>query len=599
MEFNGDMLLIASRNNCIETWNLGSETQAESVRRPWGDANTPETKRTPLLGVPCALTLSISHGMLAVAYNGQPIMLWDMEEDTYAGSCGKKLSSGETSTHVVVALAFNPNPDIDLLAVAYLDGDLALLDPYADRQLECFRANCQILAPSPNGRFLSAGGANGVIHVYEFESLKLLYRVKSSNSYIKQLAFANDSMLLADIRGSQCTVWKPEAQLRESLSDGSSGPTYATLIETVSMEAKAKVTSMAVHHTSAAIFCGRDDGSVVLYERKTAESLGVLYRHKSQVRLLAWIEQRDALLSIDASNRIFLYRIQKSADKGWLNDPTELFKTHLDSEKAITDVLVGEIAAKFLVSNREFDYLFDLDSGKKEMERTHPEASGTRKWLLHPRSYQHLICVDNVKACAYCWRDLTKVSSIALPVDDGLVELTNAVLLSLGQKHRIVLHLIHPSSTANISRIAIIDADSLSVEGSDTSFLPRKQSDAAAMLDQSTTSDMVDIVKAASPTAALCSPVTQFELNIAHVIGVDESSRLIFLNQSYWVCSVDISASELEITQRKDEPPIEVVEHFFIPYDWFAGKRDIVCALAKRDITLTRGGDLAVVRGGI
>jgi hypothetical protein len=56
-----------------------------------------------------------------------------MEEDTYAGSCGKKLSNGETSTHVVVALAFNPNPDISLLAVAYLDGDLALIDPFTDR----------------------------------------------------------------------------------------------------------------------------------------------------------------------------------------------------------------------------------------------------------------------------------------------------------------------------------------------------------------------------------------------------------------------------------------------------------------------------------
>ncbi|KAG9496700.1 hypothetical protein J7337_011481 [Fusarium musae] len=361
MEFDGDMLLIASRNNCIDSWKLGHNVRPESVRRPWGDANPPEANRIPLSGVPCALSLATSHGMLAVAYNGQPIILWDMEEDTYAGSCGKKLSNGETSTHVIVALAFNPNPDIGLLAVAYLDGDLALLDPYTDRQLECFRANCQTLAPSPNGRFLAAGCANGIIHVYEFDTFKLLYRVKSSNSYIKQLAFSKDSMLLADIRGSQCTVWKPEALLRESLSDDSSGLTSATLIETVSLEAKAKVTSMALHHKSTVILCGKDDGSVVFYERKTGASLGVLYKHKSAVRLLVWIENRDALLSVDASNRIFLYRIQMSTDKGWLTDPVELFKTRLDSEKAITDVSIGDVAAKFLVSTRESDHLFDLN----------------------------------------------------------------------------------------------------------------------------------------------------------------------------------------------------------------------------------------------
>jgi hypothetical protein len=307
-----------------------------------------------------------------------------MEEDTYAGSCGKKLSNGETSTHVVVALAFNPNPDISLLAVAYLDGDLALIDPFTDRQLECFRANCQTLAPSPNGRLLAAGGANGIIHVYEFDTFKLLYQVTSSNSYIKQLAFTRDSMLLADIRGAQCTVWEPEALLRESLSDESSGATFTTVVQTVSVEAKAKTTAMVVHHTSEVIFCGKDDGSVVLYERNTAASLGTLYSHKSPVRLLAWIERRNALLSADASNGIFLYRIQKSADKGWFSDLTVLFKSRLDSETAIIDVIVGEMAAKFLVSTRESDHLFNLDSGKCERQRTYPQMPGIRKWLPHP-----------------------------------------------------------------------------------------------------------------------------------------------------------------------------------------------------------------------
>ncbi|CAF3506030.1 unnamed protein product [Fusarium graminearum] len=598
MEFDGDMLLIASRNNYIETWNLGHDAQAESVRRPWSGANTPDTNQMPLRGTPCALTLSTSHGMLAVAYSGQPITLWDMEEDTYAGKCGKKLSSGETCTHVVVALAFNPNPDINLLAVAYLDGDLTLLDPYTDRQLECFRANCQTLSPSPNGRFLAAGGANGIVHVYEFDTFKLLYRVKSSNSYIKQLAFARDSMLLADIRGTQCTVWKPEALLRESLGDDSSGLTSTTVVETVSMEAKAKITAMVVHHTFAVVFCGKDDGSVVLYERKTAASLGILYRHKSPVRLLAWIEPRDALLSVDASNRIFLHRIQKSADKGWLSDPTVLFKSHLDSEKAITDVLVGEIAAKFLVSTRESDYLFNLDNGKYEIERTYPQVPGTRKWLPHPQSSLHLICVDNVKACAYCWSDWSEVSSIAFSLDSHTVELKSAILYSLDQKQRVMLHLIHPSSSVNINRITIIDVDCLAVEGNDD--LLRKQIDAAATLDQlATDEDREDTVKASNLAAPLGSRVTTFELSVTHVLGVDESKKLIFLNRSFWVCSVDLSESRLEIAQRKDSPAIEVFEHFFVPYDWFAGKRNIVCALAKRDIMLTRGGDLAVIRGGI
>ncbi|KAI3299790.1 hypothetical protein DTO002I6_2017 [Penicillium roqueforti] len=601
MEFDGSTLLIVSRNNYVAAWFLGHGAQPESVRRPWSDTDTLETNRTPPRGTPCALALSTTHGMLAVAYSRQPIVLWDMEEDAYAGNCGKKLSSGETCTDVVVvALAFNPNPDISLLAVVYLDGDLALLDPFADRQLECFRANCQTLAPSPNGCLLAAGGANGIIHVYEFDTFKLLYRVKSSNSFIKQLAFARDSMLFADIRGAQCNVWEPETLLRETLSDDSSGTTFTTVVETVSVEAKAKITAMVVHHTSEVIFCGKDDGSVVLYEQKTATSLKTLYCHKAPVRLLVWIERRDALLSVDASNMIFLHRMQKSADKGWLSDLTVLFKSRLDSEKAIIDVLVGEMAAKFLVSTRESDHLFSLDSGKCVTERTYPQIPGIRKWLPHPESSLHIVCIDNTKVCAYSWSDWSEFSCVALSLKNDMAELKSAILYSVGQKQRIMLDLLQPNSSVDSNRITVIDLDHLVIENRDSSFLLGKQLDAVPAFDPLVTDEEGEkMVKTLSSAAPLRSRMTAFGLSVAHVIGIDESRKLVFLNRSSWVCSVDLNESGLEIAQRKDPLTIKVFEQFFVPYDWFSGKRDVVCGLAKRDIMLTRGGDLAVIRGGL
>lgn len=598
VEIDGETLLIASGNNYIASWDLGHDAEPALVRIPWYDTDTPETNRTPPRGSPCVLALSISHRILAVGYNGQPITLWDIEEDAFAGSCGKKLSSGETSTHVVVALAFNPNPDISLLAVAYLDGDLALLDPFADRQLECFRANCQTLASSPNGRLLAAGGADGIIQVYKFDTFKLLYRVKSSNSFIKQLAFTRDGMHLADIRGTQCTVWEPEAPLRESLSDGSSETTSTAVVESVSTEAKAKITAMAIHHMSEIIFCGKDDGSVVLYERKMAVSLGTLYSHKSPVHLLVWIKRRDALLSVDASNRIFLHRLQKSADKGWLGDLKIIFKSCLDSEEAIRDVLVGDIAGKLLVSTRESDHLFSLNSGKYVRKQTYPKLPGGRKWLPHPESSLHLVCVYNVKVCIYSWSDWSEISSFALSLDNETAELRNATLYSLGPKQRIMLDLLHPGNSANINRIVIIDADCLTIVQKHSSDFEGKQLDAAVALGQNAIDEAENMVMTSSLAAPLCLQMTAFELSVAHIIGIHEC-KLVFLNRSFWVCSVDLSESKLEIVQSKDPPRTEVFEHFFVPYDWFAGKKDIVCALEKRDIILTRGGDLAVIRGGL
>lgn len=359
---------------------------------------------------------------------------------------------------------------------------------------------------------------------------------------------------------------------------------------------------MVVHHTSEVVFCGKDDGSVVLYERKMAASLGTLYSHKSPVRWLTWIERRDALLGVDASNMIFLHRIRKSADQSWLSDLTVIFKFRLDSEKAIMDLLVGEMAAKFLVSTRDSDYLFNLDSGKYERERTYSQTPGIRKWLPHPESSLHLVCVDNVQVYTYCWSDWSEFSCIHFSMETAMTELKSVILYSLGQKQRIMLmlELVHHNSSVDVNRITIIDASSLAVGNKYSSCLPEKQSFAVAALNHlSTKEDQRNMVKTSSLAAPLCSQLTTFGVSVAHIIGIDESRKLVFLNRSFWVCSVDLSESGLQIAQRKDSPTIEVCEHFFVPYNWFAGRRDFVCALAKRDIMLTRGGDLAVIRGGL
>ncbi|RYO83246.1 hypothetical protein DL766_004691 [Monosporascus sp. MC13-8B] len=85
MDFDGDTLRVASNKNYVASWGLGQGAQPEPAQRPWSNALEPD--HTPLHLSPCAFTLCASHGMLAVAH---------------------------------------------------LDGDLALLDPFADRQLECF-----------------------------------------------------------------------------------------------------------------------------------------------------------------------------------------------------------------------------------------------------------------------------------------------------------------------------------------------------------------------------------------------------------------------------------------------------------------------------
>jgi hypothetical protein len=223
---------------------------------------------------------------------------------------------------------------------------------------------------------------------------------------------------------------------------------------------------------------------------------------------------------------------------------------------------------------------------------------GIRKWLPHPVSSLHIVCIDNFKVCAYCWSDWSEFLSIKLPLYNDTAELKSATLYSLGQNQRIMLDVSYSISSVDISKIVIIDADSLVIENHNSSLLLGKDLDAVAAFNQpATDEDGGRTITTLSSTIPFQSWITVFELSVAHVLGIDESKKLVFLNQSFWVCSVDLS--EIEIAYGKRDPMVEVSMHFFIPYDWFAGNRDVVCALAKRDIVLTRGGDLAVVRGGL
>lgn len=174
--------------------------------------------------------------MLAVAYSKRPITIRDLDENADYGKCGKEIANGESSTRMVTAFVLNPNPDIGLLAVSYLDGDLVILDPFKDEELESLRADGCTLTANPDGRLLAGGAGAGTNQIHEFNALGLLYRVKGSIFSIKQLAFSRDGLHFADVRGSPCNVWEPVALLRGSVGDDASGGTSSSFTDVVASD---------------------------------------------------------------------------------------------------------------------------------------------------------------------------------------------------------------------------------------------------------------------------------------------------------------------------------------------------------------------------
>ena len=580
LAFDGGLLLAASSKNYIASWNL-DDAGAQQPDRPWSDSGDQVNTRSTR--TPCAVSIAVSHKMLAIAYSGRPITLWDLEEDTYYGSCGKKLASGETSTHMVTALVFNPNPDIGLIAASYLDGELVLVDPFNDQELESFRAHCHTLAASPDGRLLAGGAGAGLVQIYEFDTLRLLYRVKSSNFYIKQLAFSRNSLRFSDIRGSHCNVWEPAALLRDSLGDQSSQDTSMSVVDVIASDDTVKISAMALHPKGEAVFCGKDDGTVSLYDLKTGTEIRRLYRHKSLVRVLAYWPQSDTVISIDASNGFFAWKMGRSQKEGWVAEDL-LFQTRLDCRMSITQVLPSEAAGKFILSTRESDHLWSID-GKQVDERNYVDKTGIRKWIQHQQSPLHMLCLEGAIARVYTWMDWSEVASVHLLSDLNALQLKSVIPYTLGHRRRILIELCELDGSPDTRGLHLFDSGSFDIENLTANADMVK----AATVGNDDVAEQT--LAAAIPIPLLGSQLATLAHDIAHVIGLGNANQLIFLDTHSWVCSVDL--------ETLGGSPVSYLRHFFVPYDWFAGTRDVICAVAQRDVLFARNNDVAIIKGGL
>ena len=582
--FDESLLIAASSKNYLASWDLDNDG-AQQPDRPWNDSGAHLNTFSRL--TPCAISIAVNHKMLAVAYSGRPIMLWDLEGDDYYGCCGKKLASGETSTHRVTALVLNPNPNIGLLAASYLDGELVLVDPFSDQELESFRADCHTLAASPDGRLLAGGTGGGTIEVYEFDTLRLLYRVRSSNFYIKQLGFSKDSLRFSDIRGSHCNIWEPVVLLRDSMGDESSDSTSTSFVDVIASDTKAKISAMVLHPKGEVVICGKDNGTVSLYDLKSGAEGQMLYRHKTLVRILTWWPQTDTVVSIDISNGIFAWKLKQSKNMGCVTENL-LFHSRLDCGQSITQILPGEAAGRFILSTRQSDHLWNID-GHQEDHRVYTHGRGTRQWMQHQQSPLHMICIEGATARIYTWTDWSEVALVRLTTDMTRLQLKSAIHYLSGRQRRILLELSQLDGPPDTRGLYLLDAASFSIEihpsneGMSEAAHEKKNADRIAITEKAS---------AAVKSIPLLGPqVDALAHRVAHVVGLGEANQLIFLDTHSWLCSADL--------EDLGDNPIAYSRHFFVPYDWLAGTRDLLCAVARRDVLFARNGDLAVIKGGL
>jgi WD40 repeat protein len=545
-------LLAVTSRNCLIQWDLQNNAQCLPDRQLNAGEDSGEHS---LRGTPCAISISTEHQMLAAAYHGRPILLWDLEADEYYGSCG-------TARHMPQALVLNPNKDASLLAVSDLDGQLFLFDPFEDCALQDTRANCPQLAASPDGKFLAGAAGSGSIHIYKFESLRLIYNVQSTNIHIEQLAFAHESNRVVDIRDSFCNLWSP-AVLRQAETTGGGPPSPR---DTGTPQARLKVSTMLVHPDEQQIYCGCNEGSVFLYDLETGRRTSTLYGHKTHVRFITQLSTRDSILSIDSSNSMLAHKIEGSPQSTRLG--RRMFGARLMGDKTITQVLASAPANKFILSTRESDHMWDFD-GSEQQFMSHTNDPGIRQWAQHPQSASHVLRLDSYALRVFSWHDWSELTQVTISSPAITLQLKSTTPFTVSSAPSFLVEWSALNGNNDTLGLSMLEQRCFEINK-----------------DNSSTS------RAPEPPINLQNPFLQrLSARVAHVIGTLENGNLLFLDQQSWVCSVDLAAS--------GRPSFEYWRHFFVPTDWISSTRNVVSAVVQRRVVFAKDDGIVIFRRGL
>ena len=565
------------RNNETMTWEVATGNLLSSTKL----VDEPEMGQASVaMRSPNAATFSQELDLLAVSFRSPAIMLWDLQSNSFYGYCDRK-SSDDPMTRATqtwpMDVVFSPIPSTSRLATVYWDGELVLFDPLENRIVDRTMAGGEVLACSPDGRTLATGDSAGNIQLFDFETLKLLYRINSWDHGIKSLAFSQDSRRFIDIRGSTCNIWEPPELIRheptDQKSDSDALSSVAKEFDLADDDDLIMITAVAVHPAGRFILCGKDDGSVCLYHPQTGLQIRLLYSHVhgAAVTHLKYDQKNNLVASCDDSSTVLVYKLSNKPVPD-VAAPTLRVKIG----DSISQILI--LHQRLMLVSHSTVWLYDLDgqllkslSRKQEpsmknqwggLQRpSRPQRSvSTWKWLADPLNSDKVIVFDGNSARTFSMEHLESVTELTFsshPESHG-VFITGLPSGSGTDGHS--SRTVFPCF--NNRYLAISSPPAVPLKPPSLAIWPSPQ-DGASPQD--------------SPDGA----VPGLSASLARIIG-SFGPKLVFIDRQNWVSSVEIGADQY-------------ARHFCIPVDWLSGS-DLMVEVTQPVVVFARKNEVAVVR---
>ena len=552
------LLMAATRSNQIAFWGVLDGVELDTCPLHETIPGDQSAYRPPSTHAQFSTELSL----LAIAHRQQPISIWDLVSNSFIGQfyvLGTKRFPGP----LVVAMVFNPNPEVNLLAASYQEGQLVVFDPWNQEQQALIKTVAHVLAASPDGKTLAAGCGGGTIQLFDFETLRLLYCVTASDYNVNAIVFTNNNLRFFDIRNDHCNVWEPAVLVRQiDTGDGQSEniseeiPSGPQITGTHLWDDDLTITAMIDHHKGDVLFCGREDGSIAVFETKTGKQMQVLYSHAKNIAVssLCWNQAESILVSTDISGRFLVRKVSEASPGKWTADKPLLDER---SVKAIRQVLINPNGKLLLLSTATSDELWSISAGLIRSRDAPLPVSHMR--ITHPADPDQLLFIDGSIAQIVEWEtleELVPAKTIPLiPLPDAETSSTETV--SCHATPTFCITFSSPRAHRGLPHLFLWHTSSLSL---------------------------------GVENAKLLADYSALAVKIKAIIGIHKSSFL-FLDHDGWVCSIRLDNTGAENGY---------IRHFFVPYGWHSGGAEVImrCTVGGY-VVLAKRDEIAVFQKGL
>ncbi len=557
---NDAAIVMGSDHRCVMRVQLDSDGPCI-----WSNINPQllndvESLEGTYLNSPVSLSLSPDASKIAAAYRRFPLTIWSMASAAPLMRLKRPENAGQTSKRLPFASKVSWHPAGDELLGILMDGcsfRWNVVDGTYQEQPPTPGQMPSDIVCSPDGLVYAICGVRGTVRLFDYQSSTLIYQL-NSDDLITAFCFSHDGRKYYDIRGSYCTIWEPNALMRLSAADDDPAHSNAAdesirqsqVASETFVDQSAPILLMSPAPRGHVVCFGDEEGAVELFDYDTLGKVQVgQTASQMSIEQLAWNEGSDRVCYAELRGRVTVVQLEEERGRRRTRR-IERFKTISDSEDITQLLFFPACDDSLLVATRSAVQRWSLEPAQLEATWNYGPSPISRKWIFHPRSPQHLLSITPNGVSIHKRDSFEEISGVSW-CDGNPAKLTCETASESAHAGSKQLHAIDPS---NINE----EVESVYPTFMDGHLLVK--------ISRKTLSSKLRprflIFDAGHPSGDSISAINIPEAILKMIevpLNILASGKLVFLDQSFWVCSWQIG-----LTQSMDN----LHRYFFIPRDW-------------------------------